>query len=139
MRASSTPCTGENSTAVTAIRERVARDHVARVLVVGAVADHEFHLVARLQPVDVRPVHPLCLAAAGALDVHDADDARRHPIEADVPPGLEQHGLAAFQQLAHQRRCVLLQQRLAAGHFHHAAVEALDLSEHPLSSIFRPS
>src|SRR5215813_5404816 len=42
--------------------------------------------------------------------------------------GLEQNSLAAIEQALHQRIDVLLEQRLAAGHFYERAVEAVDLT-----------
>ena len=111
-------------------REVVARDDVARVLVVLAILDDELHLVVRAQPVEVAPVVPLGLAAARALHVENGDDLGGHALGAAVSAGLEQHRAAALEQRLHQRVHVLLQQRLAAGDLDERTVVPLDLGEH---------
>ena len=74
---SSTPWTGENRIAARARRQLVARDDVARELVVGAIEHDELHLVVRRQPFEVGPVVLVRFAASGTLHVDDLDDAAR--------------------------------------------------------------
>ena len=76
-------------------------------------------------PLEIRPVIAVRLAAARTLDVHDLDDAVLHLFEADVPARLEHHREPVIQQPLHERIDVLLQQRLATGDLDHLAVERL--------------
>ena len=73
---SSTPCTQLSSTSPTRSVRLLARDHLARPLVVGAVEQHELELVARGEQRQVRPAVARRLAAAGRLEVDDAVHAR---------------------------------------------------------------
>ena len=128
---SSTPCTGENRTAAARAGQVVARDDVARELVVGAILDHELHLVVRRQPVEVAPVVLAGFAAARALDVDDLHAPP--PARASIgrwPPVSSMHRRAAGQQPLHQRIDVVLQQRLAAGDLDERAAVALDRRDH---------
>ena len=77
--AASAPCTGENSTAAVRADEVVPGDDVARVFVVGAIANDELHFVVRRQEPEVLPVIAGRLAATRTLDVDDADDLRAAP------------------------------------------------------------
>ena len=75
----------------------------------------------RTEPFHVAPVVTIRLAAAGTLDVHDADDVGGHVLDTDVAAGLEHDGDAGVTEPRHQRVDVALQQRLAAGDLHQRA------------------
>src|SRR5260221_7954322 len=100
---------------ISATRQGVFRSHIPRVLVVRSILDHELHFVRRLEPIEVRPVVLVGLAAAGALDVDHADDAVRHLTYAQVPARFEHHGAPLVEEPLHQRVELLLPQRPAAG------------------------
>ena len=129
---SSTPWTGENSTACTRVGQvaRAARSS-RRELVVRAIGDHELHLVVRSS----RCARLLqSFLSASPLPGHFTSMIRITPAgtcgDAAMAAGLEQHGLARLEQALHQRIHVLLQQRLAAGDLDERAAVRLDLGHH---------
>ena len=126
---SRSPCTGENSTALTRAGKVLAPDDLLREFIVAPIGDHEFHLVPFREVREVAPVVLVRLAGARALHVHDADDARRHVGDAAMPAGLDQHGLPGIEQALHQRIHVGLQQWLAAGHLDGLAAARLDVRD----------
>src|SRR5438105_4103458 len=95
----------------------VAIDHVAGEVIVGAILDDELHLVVRREAIEVLPVVPVRLAAAGALDVDDLPHGRRNAVDRPVSSRLQHDRPARGKQPIHQRIHVLLQQRLAARDF----------------------
>src|SRR5262249_42668789 len=64
----------------------------------------------------------------GRLDVHDLDDPRVHPLEPDVPSGLEHDGPARVEEAVHQRVDALLLERLASGHLDEVRPQREDLA-----------
>ena len=89
---------------------------VARELVIGAVGEHELHLVAPGKCVQVLTAKSIRRARVRTLHVHDLVDLFRHTGEQALATGLQQHGIAAVHESLHQRhQFALLQHRLAAG------------------------
>ena len=58
-------------------------------------------------------------AAAGAFQVHDSPDPGVHRRDVVRAAGFEQNGEALVAERFHERQGAFLQQRLAAGEFHH--------------------
>jgi hypothetical protein len=114
--------------------ELVAPDDIARVLVVGAILNHELHLVMRRELIEIRPVHRVRFAAGRTLHVHNRDDGIGHRVDGHVAAGLEEHLVAAIEQALHQRVHLVLQQGLAAGDFDQPAVVARHFVEDLLES-----
>ena len=78
-------------------------------------ADHELHLVGRLEVRNVFRKHPSRLAAARAFQIHDVPHTQIARTNVVRSAGLYEHGEANVAETTHQRVDVFLQQRLAAG------------------------
>ena len=66
-------------------------------------------------------MHALRFAARRALHVDDRDDGVGHLVDGHVAAGLEEHVVAAREELLHQRVHAGLEQRLTAGDLDGAA------------------
>ncbi len=85
-----------------ALSETMLLDGALRPVVVGAVGDHELHLVERAEQRDVLPAVPVRLSAAWCLEVDDAMDARVDPADVALAARLEEHGTAGVAELAQE-------------------------------------
>lgn len=99
----------------------------ARPIVIGAVCDDELDFVVGGEEIDVSPVVAMGLAAGGALEVHDADDARVDAVHEDCAGGFEHDGRMAIGEAVHEGVDGGLEEGLAAGDFDGGAVELRDL------------
>ena len=90
--------------------------------VVFASPNDEFDFVMRLKLVQIAIEIVLAFAAAGAFQVEDLDDLWVYRPDVQAPASFEQNGAARLNQAFHQRKDVLLQERLTPGHFNQWAV-----------------
>ena len=120
-------------------RQIVPRDHLARELVVGPILDDELDLVVRRKRARLSqsflPASPLpghltstILQTAGGTRVI----GRWPPVSSITRP-------AARQQRLHQRIDIVLQQRFAAGDLDERTAVPVDLGDHLVHGILRPS
>jgi hypothetical protein len=120
------------------VGQPVPDEHATRVLVVGTIANDEFDLVLRCQQLEILPVHPGCLAAAGTFHVDDPDDAGWHVPDAHVTACFQHHRTSRLKQLLHQRVNVALKERLAARNFNQVAAVLLHLRHDRSDAHLRP-
>lgn len=93
----------------------MAANHLQRPVIVGTIGDDELDLIVRPQVLEVRPQVALGFAAAGRLQVHDADGAGIARADVDRAAGLDQQRPARIAQSRDEFVHACLQQRLAAG------------------------
>src|ERR1700733_482159 len=89
--------------------------HCPRPLVVGAIADHELHLVGTAQCRDVLHEVPVHLPRAWGLQIHDAHHTRVQRGDGHGAAGLDGHGMAGVTEAGEQPQAVLLRQGFTAG------------------------
>src|ERR1700676_3193734 len=77
----------------------------------------------------VAPQIARTLAAAGAFEIHDLDDARIEPRYIRRARGFDHHGAALSQERSDQLMHAILEQRLTPGDLDQVASVAIDLRE----------